>query len=114
MENPETPKRRRWVICKPTVIGAIIGALIGALLTAALEFLNFTSDSHNYGAAIFLGLISVPSSPLLFFLGLFGLKYINITNSVSAMAYLIVVNTISYCLIGIIIGCLIQQFRKTD
>jgi hypothetical protein len=109
MENPETPKRP--FVRKSVVVGAIIGALAGASLTITALILNSTSDSHDYGPAMLLGLISTPSVPLLMFLGLFGLKFINMNPTV-AFPYLVSVDAISYCLIGAIIGWFIQQFKK--
>jgi hypothetical protein len=114
LENTEARKRRLTFFQKSAAIGAILGAIVGAALTVGLAFLNSASDSHDYGPAILIGIVSIPSTPILSVLGLVGLKFIKMSDSTNAFAYLAIVNGISYCLVGFVIGWLIQQLKKNS
>ena len=101
------PKKHDWSVVRRCQIW---GAIVGASLTVGLLIVNFTSSSHNYGPGILLGIISVPSAPLLIVLRLFGLQMIHM-NSVMGSFFLTVVNALSFFVLGICFGGLIVAFK---
>jgi hypothetical protein len=112
--NPDLAPKTKWAFFrKKYCIGCIIGATIGSVLTILSIVKNNTSDSHDLGGAILLGIVSTPSLPLLVVLGHFGLKFINL-NGNTAWTFIVVVNAISYATIGLLIGGFIDliQFKR--
>ena len=116
--NPETPNKRGLsIICKSQFIGAVTGGL----LTIVILILNMYATSVNpedYGPAMLLGMVSIPSIPLLVLCRVFGLKFLFDNNdaqggaSVLLDCVIIAANTFSYFLIGTCIGWIIGAFKK--
>jgi hypothetical protein len=98
----------------------IIGAVAGALLTIAILIFNANATAvnpENYGPAMLLGLVSLPSFPMLALCKVIGLKFLFDDNhnqggaSIPLECLLVAANVISYFAIGTFIGVLIQSLK---
>ncbi len=103
--NESLRQRRRFIIIKALLIGTVTGAL----LTVGSFYWNANTDSHNYGPAIILGIVSIPSIPV------FKLMGYHLTLDASSSLYILIsANSCSYSLIGAGVGWLLSILRKKD
>jgi D-alanyl-lipoteichoic acid acyltransferase DltB (MBOAT superfamily) len=122
MTNPASPnfKHHGWSALSSVTKCQIIAGATGLLLTAALLISAAQADPHKNPFVTLLLLVSVPSFPLYGIFKIFSVNLLRFATttpqggfSISFIILFITANTISYTVIGTLLGWIIQKLAKT-